>query len=88
MGISLNEQNQGRIRRKLASGHYGSPDEVVATALALLDEHDNALELELAGLRAKVQQGVQETEAGQLGPASDVFDELRRRNAALNRRKR
>jgi len=44
MDISINEQNQRRIKRKIKSGKYGSPDDVIDTALKLLDERDEQLE--------------------------------------------
>ncbi len=86
MDISINEQNQERIRRKLAVGKYRSPDEVIAKALELLDERDEELERELADMRAKVQRGTEQADANELIPASDVFEELRQRNAAVDNR--
>ncbi len=81
MSISINEQNQDRIRRKIESGKYGSPDDVVAQALKLLDDYDEGLERELADMRAKVQKGTEQADAGKLTPGSEVFDRLMRRNA-------
>ncbi len=81
MSISINEQNQDRIRRKIESGKYGSPDDVVAQALKLLDDYDEGLERELADMRAKVQKGTEQADAGNLTPGSEVFDRLMRRNA-------
>ena len=54
MDISINEQNQNHIRRKVESGQYGSPDEVVDMALRLLDERDKKLE----ALRRDIQEGL------------------------------
>ena len=81
MNTDISEQNQQRILRKIQSGKYGSPDDVIAHALQLLDEHDKELELELEDMRAKVRKGIEQADAGQLIPASEVFDELMRRNA-------
>ena len=81
MNIDISEQIQERIRRKIESGKYGSPDEVIARALELLDEHDKELERELEDMRAKVRKGLAEADAGKLTPASQVFDELMRLNA-------
>ena len=44
MGISINDQNQDHIIRMIASGKYGSPDDVIDTALTLLEERDGQLE--------------------------------------------
>jgi antitoxin ParD1/3/4 len=81
MDIAISEQNQERIRRKVESGMYSSADDVLADALTLLDERDDDLESELADMRRKVRKGLDESKAGLAVPASEVFDELRRRNA-------
>jgi putative addiction module CopG family antidote len=85
MDISISKQSQQHIRRKIESGMYSSPDEVIARALQLLDEHDKELELELADMYDKVRKGIEQADAGQLIPASEVFNELRRRNSIFNR---
>ena len=72
MNISINPQNQERIRRKLEDGRYGSPDAVIAKALELLDLHDEELERELADLRSKVRRGTKQADAGQLTSACFV----------------
>ena len=51
MDIAISEQNQERIRRKVASGVDSSVDAVLAEALTLLDERDDDLESELADMR-------------------------------------
>ena len=51
MDIAINEQNQERIRRKVESGKYSSVDDVLANALALLDERDDDLESALPDMR-------------------------------------
>ena len=71
MEISLNEKNQEHIRWKVESGAYGSPDDVIARALELLDEHDKELARELADLRAKVGEGIDQLRSGQYA----VYDE-------------
>ena len=86
MEVSINEQNLAHIMRKVESGKYSSPDEVIDSALALLDEHDTALESELNEMRESVRQGTEEADSGQVVPATDVFNELRQRNAAAAKR--
>ena len=87
MNISINEQHGEHIKRKVESGIYHSPDDVIAKALELLDEHDEELERELADMHLKVKRGTEQADAGQLIPASEVFDELRQRNAAIAKQK-
>ena len=83
MGIFINERNLAHIKRKVDSGKYSSTDDVLDSALALLDEHDAELESELADLRESVRRGTEQAEAGQVVPAGEVFKELRQRNASL-----
>jgi putative addiction module CopG family antidote len=85
MNISISEQNEERIKRKIESGRYPSIDDVIAKALELLDEHDEDLERELADMHDKVRKGTEQADAGQLAPASEVFDRLLRRNAERTR---
>ena len=61
MNISINEQNQEHIKQKVDSGHYSSQDEVMDTALRLLDERDKYLE----ELSAKVNEGIDQIERGE-----------------------
>ena len=88
MDIAISEQNRERIRRKVESGACSSANEVLANALTLLDERDDDLERELADMREKVRTGLDESRAGLAVSASEVFDELRRRNAGAVREKR
>ena len=88
MDIAINEHNEERIRRKVESGKYSSVDDVLANALALLDERDADLEGELADMREKVGLGLEESKAGLAVPAGEVFDELRCRNAEIVLEKR
>ena len=88
MDIAISEQNQERIRRKVDSGMYSSADDVLVNALALLDEREDDLESELADMREKVRIGLEESKVGLAVPASEVFDELRRRNVEIAHERR
>ncbi len=88
MDIAISERNQERIRRKVQSGMYSSADDVLASALSLLEERDDDLEAELGDMREKVRTGLEESKAGLAVPATEVFDELRRRNAEIARERR
>lgn len=83
MGIVINERNLAHIKRKIDSGKYSSTDDVLDSALALLDEHDAELESELADLRESVRRGTEQADAGQVVPVDEVFEELRQRNASI-----
>ena len=86
MEVPISEQNLAHIMRKVESGKYSSPDEVIDSALALLDERDIALESELHEMRESIRLGTEEADAGQVVPAAKVFSELRERNAAAAKR--
>ena len=81
MDVSISEQILARILRKVESGQYSSTDEVLGSALALLDERDEELEKELADLQEGVLRGAKQANSGQLVDAQEVFTTLRQRNA-------
>ena len=85
MDILISERNLSHIKRKVESGRYSSTDDVLGSALALLDEHEAELESELADLRESVRRGTEQADAGQVVPAGEVFEELRQRNASLSK---
>ena len=86
MEVSISEQNLAHIMRKVESGRYSSPDEVVGNALALLDERDVALESELEDMRESVRKGTDQADSGQVVSAAEVFSELRQRNDVVVKR--
>lgn len=84
MDISLDEQHVEHLKRKVVSGAYSSLDAVVGTALALLDEHDQNLAAELAGVHRKVQQGITALRSDACAEYTDetlpeLFDDVSRR---------
>lgn len=81
MNISINEQNQERIRRKVESGKFTSVDEVLDEALTALEDREQALAEELADMHEKVRRSTEQADKDQLTPASEVFDNLLKRNA-------
>ena len=80
MEVSISEQYLAHIRRKVESGRYSSADEVLGSALALLDERDVALESEFEDLHESVRKGTDQADSGQVVSAAEVFSELRQRN--------
>ena len=88
MGVFISERNLAHIKRKVESGKYSSTDDVLGSALALLDEHDAELESEFADLRESVRRGTEQADAGQVIPVGEVFEELRQRNASLAKPRR
>ena len=67
MNVPLNPDEQELIRRKVASGLYSSPNEVISTALRLLDQYDHTLE----EVRKDVLEGVEQLDRGEFAEYTD-----------------
>ena len=69
MEITISEEYLAHIRKLVDSGRYSSADAVIARALGLLEERDladsdPAIAAELAEIRAKVMQGIDDLKNG------------------------
>ena len=58
MDVSLTRRLEKLIRRKVDSGAYHSPSEVVGEALRLLDERDRFDQMKLEALREDIKAGL------------------------------
>ncbi len=58
MNISLTPQLEELVKKKVASGLYGSASEVLREALRLLEERDRIHALRIEGLRAEINKGL------------------------------
>ena len=85
--MEISQHHEEQIMRKVESGKYGSPDEVLDKALAALEDSEQALAEEFAEIEAKLAIADEQIKNGQLIPASEVFDELRQRNADMTKQK-
>ena len=73
MRVTLPQPLADLVKQKVERGLYGSPQEVLAEALMLLDQRDK----KLAALRRDIQEGL---ESGAGRPFSqEVVDEIKRR---------
>ena len=54
------------IQDKVKSGRYLSASEVVGEALRLLDERDHLREAKLAELKAKIREGIEALDRGEV----------------------
>jgi hypothetical protein len=84
MDISYNERNLEHVKRKVESGRYDTPDDVLAKALSLLDERDEALSEELADVRAKIEEASEQSKNGRYTIYTDetlheLFEDVKRR---------
>ena len=64
------------IQDKVKSGRYLSASEVVGEALRLLDERDHRREAKLAELKAKIREGIEALDRGEVIDGEEVFAEL------------
>jgi len=64
MKVELNPAFEKIVREKVESGLYHDAEEVVRDALRLLDRQDRIDEEKLEALRAAVQLGIEDVEAG------------------------
>lgn len=79
MSISLSPELERQITERVASGEYDSADEVVRHAMQLLSQRDEQEASNLAVLRAKIQEGIDDLENGRHSPLEDVVARLRER---------
>ena len=62
--IELSERESEFVRRSVLEGRYKDPNEVVEAGLRLLEEREEEERLQLERLRAEVQKGMDDLEAG------------------------
>jgi putative addiction module CopG family antidote len=55
MDMHLSEDLERQIQKKVDSGRYRSADEVVSTALRVLDEHDQEIEARATAFRTEIE---------------------------------
>ncbi len=81
MNVNLTPQLEEIVRRKVASGMYGSASEVMREALRLLDEQDQIRSAKLKQLRADVRKGL-DSGPGQRWDAGAVKRDARARRSS------
>ncbi len=76
MNVSLTPELEKLVKDKVNSGRYHSVSEVMSEALRLLDERDRVQEQRLAELKAKIQEGIEASERGEVVDGEEVFAEI------------
>ena len=79
MNVSLTQELEKFIARKVEGGLYKSASEVVREALRLLRERDQAGEGQLAELNREIQIGLDQLDRGEGIAGDQVFEEIRGR---------
>ena len=86
MNISLTEEIEEFVRRKVESGRYSSAAEVIRAGLRLLDQEDELGSARLPAIRARVEEGIAQAERGELVDGEEAVARARKRAAAKRRR--
>jgi antitoxin ParD1/3/4 len=66
MNVSLTEELEELVQKKVESGRYTSSSEVIRAGLRLLEQEDELRETRLAAIRADVRAGIDQAERGEL----------------------
>lgn len=77
--VNLGTQLEALVNSLVKNGRYGSRSEVLREGIRLVQEREARLET----LKAKIQQGIDDFEAGRSEDAEVVFERLRRRYESL-----
>jgi len=79
MNVSLTKELEQIVDQKVKSGLYNSASEVVREGLRLLQQRDDLREAKLNALRAEIQKGIDDLEAGRYRDGEEVMAEIRER---------
>ena len=85
MNVSLTEELEELVQRKVESGRYTSASEVVRAGLRLLEQEDELRETRLAAVRAEVQAGIDQAERGEFVDGEEAMARVKKRAAAKKR---
>ena len=77
MNVSVGQEFEEFVKRKVASGDYASVSEVVRDGLRLLKEKELLLEARLQAIRGEIEKGIEQANSGELLNGEEVMNELR-----------
>ena len=66
MNVSLTEELEELVQKKVESGRYTSASEVIRAGLRLLEQEDELRATRLEAVRAQVREGIDQAERGEL----------------------
>jgi antitoxin ParD1/3/4 len=84
MVLTLSAELEDLIRRKLRTGNYDSPTQVVEEGLLLLEERDQVLALRRERLLRELANGVFQANNRELIDGAQVFAGLRNQESAVS----
>lgn len=79
MNVSLTPELENIVNQKVKSGLYNSASEVVREGLRLLQQRDEMREAKLNSLRAEIQKGIDDLEAGRYRDGEEAMAEIKER---------
>jgi len=79
ISADLGQQLEGFVSRLVETGRYGSKSEVLREGVRLIQDR----EAKLAALDASIARGLADAEGGRTKPASEIFDRLEAKYAAM-----
>lgn len=80
MNVSLTAELEKFVNVKVESGRYNSASEVVREALRLLEEHDQARAVRLAGFNREIGRRLETLDRGQHVSPADARARLKRKS--------
>jgi antitoxin ParD1/3/4 len=79
MNVSLTPELEQIVDQKVKSGMYNSASEVVREGLRLLQQRDDMHKEKLNALRAEIQKGIDDLEAGRYRDGAEAMAEIKER---------
>ncbi len=79
MNVSLTHELESLVEQKVKAGMYSSASEVVREGLRLLQQRDEMRETKLNALRAEIQKGIDDLEAGRFKDGPEAMAEIKER---------
>ncbi|MBZ5572205.1 MAG: type II toxin-antitoxin system ParD family antitoxin [Acidobacteriia bacterium] len=87
MNVSLTDELEKFVSAKVESGRYNSASEVVREALRLLEEHDRARALQIAGFNQELGRRLDALDRGQHVSPADARARLKRKSEQYRKAK-
>ena len=85
MNVSLTPELEHIVDQKVKSGLYNSASEVVREGLRLLQQRDEMRDAKLHALRAEIQKGIDDLEAGRIYDGPSTMAEFREKLLKMKR---
>jgi Arc/MetJ-type ribon-helix-helix transcriptional regulator len=85
MAITLDPATEQRIQCELNRGHYGSPAEVIAQALDLLEAEQEWLQLSKSTLNRRLEESMAQIDLGEGIPGDQLLQVLAERRQTQKR---